>query len=303
PLVRDLRIDYTALSLVAPEKIRFRYKLENWDRDWQDVGNRRQAFYNNLAPGPYRFRVSAANNSGVWNEAGAVCDFSVAPAYYQTAWFRLALLAAVITALIALYQWRLRQVANAYNVRLEERVNERTRIARDLHDTLLQSFQGVLLKFHAATYLLPDRPDDARKTLESVIEQARSAITEGRDAVQGLRASVLVTTDLADAITTFADALGAEHAGAGAAALSVPVEGKARDLAPIVQDDVYRIVCEALRNAFRHAGAANVEVELHYDERQLRVRIRDDGRGIDEDVLQKGGRSGHHGLQGMQERA
>src|SRR5262249_35792244 len=231
PLVRDLRIDYTALSLVAPEKIRFRYKLENWDRDWQNVGNRPQPFYNNLAPGPYRFRVSAANNSGVWNEAGAFVDFSVAPAYYQTAWFRLALLAAVITALIALYQWRLRQVANAYNVRLEERVNERTRIARDLHDTLLQSFQGVLLRFHAATYLLPDRPAEALETLESAIDQAAQAVTEGRDAVQGLRASAAIGGALAEAICSFGQELVSSNGGAPAPDVRVNVEGTPQDLA------------------------------------------------------------------------
>ena len=162
PLTRDLEIDYTALSFVAPEKERFRYKLEGWDRDWQDVGNRRQAFYNNLPPRNFRFRVIASNNSGVWNEAGTFLDFSVAPAYYQTTWFRLSVVAAFLALLGALYQLRLRQVARQFNIRLEERVSERTRIARELHDTLLQSFQGVLLRFHTVTYLLPDRPDDDR---------------------------------------------------------------------------------------------------------------------------------------------
>src|SRR5262249_30050935 len=158
-------------------------KLEGWDRDWQEVGNRRQAFYNNLPPRNYRFRVTASNNSGVWNEAGGFLDFSIAPAYYQTTWFRLSSVAAFLLFLGGLYQLRQRQLARQFNIRLEERVRERTRIARDLHDTLLQSFQGVLLRFHTVTYLLPDRPDEARNTLESVIEQAREAITEGRDAV------------------------------------------------------------------------------------------------------------------------
>jgi signal transduction histidine kinase/ligand-binding sensor domain-containing protein len=302
-LTRDLQIDYTALSFVAPEKVAFRYKLEGFDRDWQNAGTRRQAFYTNLGPGNYRFRVIAANNNGVWNEMGATFDFAIAPAYYQTAWFWLFVLVAMVSLVAAGYRFRLRQMATYYNARLDARVAERTRIARDLHDTLLQSFQAVLLKFHAANHLLPDRPEDARRTFESVIEQARNAITEGRDAVQGLRASVLASTDLAEAITRFGDALAAEQPGADVASLRVEVEGKPRKLTAIVQDDIYRILCEALRNAFRHAGASHIEVDLHYGEQQLRARIRDDGKGIDADVLRQGGRPGHHGLQGMHERA
>src|SRR5262249_10059282 len=159
------------------------------DRDWQAVGNRRQAFYNNLPPRRYRFRVIAANNSGVWNEAGAVLDFAVAPAYYQTAWFRLSLVVAVLASSAAVYRLRMRQLARQFAMRLDARVGERTRIARDLHDTLLQNFQGVLLNFHAVTFMLPDRPAEARTTLQGAIERAGQAITEARDAVQGLRAS------------------------------------------------------------------------------------------------------------------
>ncbi len=129
-LVQNLEIDYTALSLVAPEKVLFRYKLEDWDRDWEEAGTRRQAFYTHLSPGNYRFRVAACNNSGVWNEVGAALDFAVAPAYYQTAWFRLSSVAAVLALLALLYQLRLRQAARYLHIRMEERVNERTRIAQ-----------------------------------------------------------------------------------------------------------------------------------------------------------------------------
>src|SRR5262249_15861777 len=163
---------YTALSFVAPDNVRFRYKLEGYDRDWQDAGNRREAFYTNLAPRKYRFRVMASNNSGVWNEAGASLDFAVAPPYYQTTCFPLSVVAAFMLLVAAIYQFRLRQVARQFNIRLEERVRERTRIARDLHDTLLQSFQGVLLRFHTVTYVLPEGADQAREQLESVIEAA-----------------------------------------------------------------------------------------------------------------------------------
>jgi signal transduction histidine kinase len=243
----------------------------------------------------------AANNSGVWNEAGASLDFSIAPAYYQTTWFRVSLLAAVLIVLAGLYQLRLRQVAQRFTIRMEERVNERTRIARDLHDTLLQSFQGVLLQFHAVTYLLPDRPEAVKK-LEKVIEQARQAITEGRDALEGLRSSTVATNDLARAINTLGEELAAEQTGRHAPQFRVHVEGTTRNLPPILRDEIYRIACEALRNAFRHAQARRIEVEIHYDQRQFRLRVRDDGKGIDAKVLEAG-RPGHYGMAGTHERA
>jgi signal transduction histidine kinase/ligand-binding sensor domain-containing protein len=303
PLVHDLQLNYTALSLVAPEKNQFRYKLEGRDRDWQSVGNRRQAFYNDLPPGNYRFRVVASNNSGVWNEQGAALDFSIAPAYWQTTWFRAACVAAFLILLWVLYQLRLRQIAQAFNARLEERVAERTRIARDLHDTLLQSFQGLLLRFQTVYELLPQRPVDAKETLESAIDRTAQAITEGREAVQGLRASTVESNDLAMAITSLGEELAAEAGADTASGLRVQVEGMARTLHPIVRDEIFRIAGEALRNAFRHAGAKQIEVELRYDDRQLRLRVRDDGKGIDLKFLTAEGRPGHFGLTGMRERA
>ena len=302
-LVQNLEIDYAALSLVAPEKVLFRYKLEDWDQDWQEAGTRRQAFYTRLSPGNYRFRVVASNNSGIWNEVGAAIDFAVAPAYYQTAWFRLSSVAAVLALLALLYQLRLRQAARYFNIRMEERVNERTRIARDLHDTLLQSFQGVLLKFHAVTYILPDRPAEAQRTLSSAIDEARQAIAEGRDAVQGLRSSSVVANDLARAISTFGEGLTADQNGGTSSDFRVHVEGTPTELAPILRNEVYRIAAEALRNAFRHAAAKRIEVDIHYDKRQFRMNVRDNGKGIDPQVLNQGGLDGHHGLPGMHERA
>jgi signal transduction histidine kinase len=301
-LNRDLQIDYTALSLVAPEKMRFRYMLEGHDSEWQDVGTRRQAFYNDLPPRTYRFRVIASNNSGVWNEAGAALDFSVDPTYYQTAWFRVSSVFVFFGLLAAVHQLRLRHQARQFTMRLEERVGERTRIARDLHDTLLQSFQGVLLKFHAVTYLISERPDEAKRKLETVIEQAKQAIIEGRDAVQGLRSSSIATSDLARAIGTVGEALAAAEANDTAPDFRVQVEGTPRNLAPLLQDEVYRIAGEALRNAFRHAKARRIEVEICYDREQFRLRVRDDGKGIDATEL-GGARVGHYGLAGMNERA
>jgi signal transduction histidine kinase/ligand-binding sensor domain-containing protein len=307
PLTRDLVIDYTALNLAAPEKLRFRYRLEGRDRDWKDVGNRRQAFYEDLPPRDYRFRVAASNNDGLWNEAGASLDFTVVAAYYQTGWFKALCVASFLAVLAGLYQLRLRQVARQFNIRLEERVNERTRIARDFHDTLLQSFHGVLMKLSAVTYIVRDRPDEAGEVLERVIEQAREAIAEGRAAVQGLRSSTVITNDLARAISVVGEQLASELAANQGARtrpkFRVQVQGDSRDLVPIVRDEAYRIGCEAVRNAFRHADAGRIEVEIHYDRRQLRLRVKDDGKGMAPEVLREGGRAGHHGLPGMQERA
>jgi signal transduction histidine kinase len=303
---RDLEIGYTALSFSNPEKVRFRYKLDGRDQEWQDAGTRRRAYYTDLAPRQYRFRVRASNNSGVWNETGDSLEFSIAPTYYQTNWFLASCVAAFLALLAGLYRLRLLYLTKQFNARLEGRVSERTRVARDLHDTLLQSFQGVLLQFHAVGYLLPDRPEAVKK-LEAITEQARAAITEGRDAVQGLRSSTVVTNDLARSLTIAGEGLVAElsstQSGQNRPDFRVQVEGKSRDLPPIIRDEVYRIACEALRNAFRHAHAKRIEVEIHYEQRNLRLRVRDDGKGIDPKVLDGGGRAGHHGLPGMHERA
>jgi signal transduction histidine kinase len=296
PLVRDLEIDYTALSLVAPEKNRFRIKLEGRDPDWKDVGNERKAFYNDLAPRNYRFRVMASNNSGVWNETGASFDFSIAPAYYQTRWFQGACALAFLAVLWGLYRYRLHEIAREFNMRLEERVGERTRIARDLHDTLLQSFQGLMLRLQVVEDSLP--PGKAKEEFEQTLERADQAIAEGRSAVYDLRSSDTPTNDLPHAIR----ALGNELAAPDAATFHLVVEGAPRDLHPIVRDELYRIAREALRNAYSHARARHIEAELIYADALFQLRIRDDGAGIPTAMLE-GGRPGHFGLPGMRERA
>jgi len=302
-LTHDVQIDYTALSLVAPEKVMFRYKLEGFDKDWHDAGNRRQAFYNNLPPRNYRFRVMACNNSGVWNEAGTFLDFSIAPAYYQTTWFRVSCAAVFLVLLWGIYRLRIQQLQRQFAIGLEARVNERTRIARELHDTLLQSFQGLMLHFQTGIDLLPGRPAEARKTLEIAIDRADQAIAEGRDAVQGLRASTVETNDLACAVRILGEKLRAEGTNQNSALFKMEVEGTPRNLHPILRDEVYRITGEALRNAFRHARAQRIEVEILYGERWLRLRVRDDGKGIDPKLLSGDGLAGHYGLHGMRERA
>jgi signal transduction histidine kinase len=278
------------------------YRLDGFDQSWTEPTSAREATYTNLESGQYRFHVMASNSDGVWNSTEAILPFEVKPVLWQTWWFRVSCMVASLVLLWALYQLRLRQVAHQFNIRLEERVSERTRIARDLHDTLLQSFHGLLLRFQAATNLLPERPAEARKTLERAIDQAAQAITEGRDAVQGLRSSTVVANDLALTINTLGQELASGETNSNAAEFHVEVEGIPRNLHPILRDEVYRIAAEALRNAFRHAQARRIEVEIRY-ERQLRLRVRDDGKGIDAKHLDGDGYAGHYGLRGMRERA
>ena len=302
---RDIEISYTGLSYSIQQKVRFRYKLEGRDREWQDAGTRRQVSYSDLPPRGYRFRVIASNNDGVWNETGASLDFSIAPAYYQTAWFRTAILVSVLALVWAIYTFRVRQLARQFDARLQERVNERARIARELHDTLLQSFHGVMFRFQAAANVLPERPLDAKQRLETALKYGSQAIREGRDAVQGLRDSTVITNDLAVALKALGEELaGSEGNGAHGrtATVDVAMQGTPQALRPIIRDDIYRIGGEALRNAFRHARARRIEVEIRYDARQFQLRVRDDGQGIDGGTLD-GQRAGHFGLPSMRERA
>jgi len=187
-------------------------------------------------------------------------------------------------------------------LRLEERVVERTRIARELHDTLLQSFQAVILHLHAVTYIL-DRPAEAREKLKDLVEMGSQAIAEGRNAVLGMRSSTLTKNDLASALATAGERLASEQNAGSPVDFRVVVEGESRDLHPIVRDEVYRIASEATCNAFRHSGANRIEIEICYDNRHLRLRVEDNGKGIDPRVLDGGGCEGHYGLLGMCERA
>jgi signal transduction histidine kinase len=202
-----------------------------------------------------------------------------------------------------LYQFRLRQVAHEFNARLDERVTERTRIARELHDTLLQSFQGLMLRFQSARDLLPTHPEQAVQALDGALDRADQAIVEGRDAIQNLRSSTTVANELAQSMTALAEDFAQGATGErSSATFRASVEGTPRDLHPILRDDVYRIAREALLNAYRHAQATHIEAEVSYGARELRVRIRDDGKGIDRHLLEAG-RARHWGLTNMRERA
>jgi len=302
PNPRDLQVDYTSPTFSIPQKVNFRYRLDGYDHDWHDAGTRRQAFYTDLPPGKYSFRVIAANSDGAWNDNAAKLDFSVAAAYYQSNWFRALCVAAFMALLWAAYQLRVRRLRHQFEMTLDARVNERTRIARDLHDTLLQSFHGVLLRLQTVAQLLRNRPTEAEVMLDSTIRQVADAITEGRDAVQGLRDSTVQGNDLALAIRTLGED-SATNSTQERPTFSVAVEGDSHNLHPIIRDEVYKIAAEALRNAFRHAQARQIEVEIRYDNEKLRLRVRDDGKGIDRALLERASTEGHYGLPGMRERA
>jgi signal transduction histidine kinase/ligand-binding sensor domain-containing protein len=302
PHLRDLSVDFTALSFAAPEKIRFRYILVGQDPEWKEVVNDRRAYYSNLPHGQYHFRVLASNNSGVWNEEGASLQFVIEPAYYETRWFQAVCAAAVAGLFWTAHRLRVRHVVRQLNLTVEARVDERTRIARELHDTLLQGFQGLLLMFQAALTLLPERPLEAKRRLERALDHATAAATEARHAVQGLRASRVETTDPAASLWTIVAELTREQ-GDSAPAIHVAAQGRPRRLKPVVGDEVYRITAEALRNAVRHAAAQHITAEIRYDQRRFRVRVRDDGTGFDEHAVRRNTPAGHFGLHGMHERA
>jgi signal transduction histidine kinase/streptogramin lyase len=303
-LQRNFSLEFAALTYLNLARNRYRYKLEGFDQEWNGVGsNQRAVNYTALPSGSYTFHVQAAGLRGEWSAPGAVLNIRILPPWWSTWWFRTLYSALILLLIWSIYRYRLGQMARQYQLQLEARVSERTRIARELHDTLLQGFHGLLLRFQTVSNLLPDRPAEAKQRLESAIDHAAQAITESRDAVQQLRSSTVVTNDLPLALSALGKELAADEINQNSAVFRVEVEGTPRNLHPILRDEVYRIAAEGMRNAFRHAQARQIEVEIRYDERQLRVRVRDDGKGVNAKLLNEEGRTGHWGLNGMYERA
>jgi ligand-binding sensor domain-containing protein len=293
----SLQIDYTALSLTLAERVRFRYMLGSVDRQWQDAGTRRQAFYTNLSPGAYHFRVIACNNDGVWNETGAVINFVIAPAWYQTLWFKCLAALALLGALWSLYALRLAWATAEINERLGERMKERERIARELHDTLLQGFQGIMLRFQAVQKQIPSDLQ-AHRAMEETLNRADGVLIEGRQRVRDLRFDSFSETDVARVLELCGQELAQDHE----ISFSVSTVGVARVLQPMARDQVLQIGREAIVNAFMHSHASRIEVEVIYAPTEFQLRVRDDGIGIGSDVV-KAGLAGHWGLPGMRERA
>jgi signal transduction histidine kinase len=288
--------NFMGVSLAVPGRVRYRYLLDGYDSEWSQPNESREAAYTNLPPKLYTFRVMASNSESVWNGTPASVTLEVEPQLSETWWFRAAGVCLTAAAIVAGVRYRMAAVHSAMNLRFEERLAERSRIARELHDTLLQSFQGLMLRLQVVDDLLP--PGKAKEQLERSLERADQAIAEGRSAVYALRSSATNTNDLAQAVKILGDELATEDS----IAFHLVVEGPTRDLHPIVRDELYRLIQEALRNAFKHAAAHHIETEITYGERTLRLRVRDDGKGIPPEIL-KEGRHGHYGLSGMRERA
>jgi signal transduction histidine kinase len=298
-------IEFSALSYFNPETNRYRLKLEGLDDRWHEVGSsQRTVSYTTLPAATYFLDIQGATSRGNWDEPGVRLRIEVMPAWYQTFWFRATVVGMCAVAILIIYRMRLRGVMERLDLRFEERLAERTRIARDLHDTLLQSFQGSMFRMQAARNLLELRPQEAVEELDGAIGRAEQAIVEGRNAIQDLRADSTNRSDLADLLKMIGQELaGSQQSEHGSPIFRVTVEGNRRELFSILQDEIYRIAHEVLRNAFQHAAAQRIEAEIRYDDQLFRMRIRDDGRGIDAAVLKEGRRAGHWGLPGIRERA
>ena len=298
PLTRQIEIDYTALSLVAPQRVNFRYRLDGVDQQWHAAGTRRQAFYENLPPGNFRFHVIASNNDGLWNEVGDSFELVVKPAFYQTIWFRTLFVAAVFIGIWLFIVTRVRKATEAIQSRLAERIRERERIARELHDTLLQGFHGLILRFQVAAKLTSD-VQPAHPVLNDALGRADILMTESRERIRNLRYEAENIIPLPEALAS----LGEELSNIAPLRFQVTVAGTSRDIVPVIRDEVYFIGREALVNAFTHSQGTNVELDIDFEESGLRMRVRDDGRGLSEQVLRSKGTEGHWGLSGMHERA
>ena len=293
----SLQIGYAGLSFAIPERVRFRYKMDGLENVWQEAGTRREAFYTNLGPGSYRFHVLASNDTGVWNESGAVLDLVVQAAFYQTLWFRLLSAMAAVGFIWLLYLFRLNRATAQIRVRLGERLVERERIARELHDTLLQGFNGLVLNFEAVMKQITGN-EPAQQMMKKALERADQVLLEARLRVRDLRSETTAPNELAESLRN----CGEEFSHDGAVLFRVAVVGTPRPLDPIAYDETYRIGREALVNAFQHSLGSTIEAEICYERDRLRVTIRDDGCGIEPGILSNG-RAGHWGLSGLRERA
>ncbi|MEO6923430.1 MAG: triple tyrosine motif-containing protein, partial [Bryocella sp.] len=293
----NLRIDFTALSALVPQKVLFRYKLDGIDSMWQESGTRRQAFYTKLPPGHYQFHVIACNNDGLWNNIGASLPFTIAPAYYQTLWFKLACGFVVLFAIWLLFRLRLQQATQTVRERLAGQVAERERIARELHDTFLQGLYGVLLRFQTiADHVPEDAP--VHKMMTDALNRADSVLVQGRESLRDLRGDSSSMTSVAEELECFAEECRIDSE----AQFSLAIAGEPRAFHPVIRDEIIQIGKEAILNSFRHSEAAAIHVELCYERTFFSLSVRDNGHGIDPPIVAAGGKTGHWGMLGMRER-
>jgi signal transduction histidine kinase/ligand-binding sensor domain-containing protein len=303
PGTYHVEFHFSAVDLVSPEKIRLQYRLDGVDPLWLDADSTRTGIYNSIPVGAHSFHIRACNRDGVWDRDGIVYSVIQQPFLYETTWFRLSAVAVIGLLVAGIFRLRVRRIAHEFNVRLEERLTERTRIARDLHDSLLQGFQGLIFRFQAVREFLPGRPNEATEALDIALKRADKVIVEGRDTVSDLRQSVMEDSDIGQALTALGEELAAQGDSGTVPCVRVLVEGKQRNLDPMLRDEIYSIGREALRNAFRHAQAQKIEAQITYGDSEFVFDVRDDGIGIAAAVADRGARPGHWGLPGMRERA
>jgi len=299
PNIHTLAIDYTALSLAVPEKVRFRFMLEGQDRDWREAVNQRRVEYSNLRPRNYRFRVMAANNSGVWNEQGASLEFAIPPTFVQSRWFVALWVVALGGAALLLYRLRMAQVARALGARYAAALDERTRIAQELHDSLLQDVNGMTLQLQVVQNLLADGPPAAAEMLSRVLTTADATLRDARTTIWDLRAPELETHDLPSALAVAARRL----VGDDSVDVHLSVVGHRKKLDPMLETTALRITREAVTNALKHGAPSRIDIDVIYEPRVLQLAIRDDGRGIGNVDVNAVASDGHWGIKGMRERA
>jgi ligand-binding sensor domain-containing protein/signal transduction histidine kinase len=287
---------FTAIELSSPENIRLQYRLDGVDPAWLDADSTRAATYTSIPVGTHAFHVRASSGAGVWDRAGIVYSVTQLPFFYETIWFRLSALVAVGLVIAAVYWLRVRRLEAEADARFDERLAERTRIAQDFHDTLLQTIQGSKM---VADNALDKSADETRmrRALENLSVWLGQAMQEGRSALNSLRSSTTPGNDLADSLRRAGD----ECLAGRRIAFSVSVEGVGREMHPIVRDEVYRIGYEAIRNACIHSEGTRINIVLSYIN-DFRLSVHDNGRGMDPEMAAKG-REGHYGLIGMYERA
>jgi signal transduction histidine kinase len=302
---RSVTFQFSGASLDSPQQIWYRYRLEGADQTWSDPVQMRQVSYNNLHSGTYRFRAMASLGGILWNGPEADATLTVDQAFWETWWFRTGSVLLIALIVLSLFRLRMLRLSHQLNSRFQERLAERTRIAQELHDTLLQSFQGLMLRFQIVDSMLPTEPDEAKLALQDTLERADDALAESRDAIQNLRPSSAPHPNLSGALAVVLEQVQEAFPSDDRRrpTCSIVVEGSEQELREYVTMEICRIVREALRNAFQHAQASHVEAELSFRDMELRLSLRDDGLGIDPSVLSNGARSGHWGIIGMRERA